>query len=247
MTNSTISESEIEKFTNLANEWWKYDGKFKTLHKFNPVRLEFIISQIKKHFNIANIEQIPLSGLKILDIGCGGGLMCEPLARLGAEVTGIDAVEKNIKSAQIHANQNNLNINYMLSAVEELQKNQKYDVILNLEVIEHVDNQKMFITKSCDLVNQGGLIFIATINKTIFSIVFAKYLAEYVLGFLPKGTHDWKKFLTPEDIYAMLLKNNFEVIESIGVNYKVLSDKWVKSKNMEANYIVSAKKINFLP
>ena len=247
MTNSTINESEVEKFTNLANEWWKYDGKFKTLHKFNPVRLEFIISQIKKNFNISNIEKMPLSGLKILDIGCGGGLMCEPLARLGAEVTGIDAVEKNIKSAQIHANQNNLNINYMLSAVEELQKNKKYDVILNLEVIEHVDNQKMFITKSCDLVNQGGLIFIATINKTIFSIVFAKYLAEYVLGFLPKGTHDWKKFLTPEDIYAMLLKNNFKIIESIGVNYKVLSDKWVKSKNMEANYIVSAKKINFLP
>lgn len=242
MTNSTINESEVEKFTNLANEWWKYDGKFKTLHKFNPVRLEFIISQIKKNFNISNIEEMPLSGLKILDIGCGGGLMCEPLARLGAEVTGIDAVEKNIKSAQIHANQNNLNINYMLSAVEELQKNKKYDVILNLEVIEHVDNQKIFISKSCDLVNQGGLMFIATINKTIFSIIFAKYLAEYVLGFLPKGTHDWKKFLTPEDIYAMLLKNNFEIIESIGVNYKVLSDKWVKSKNMEANYIVSAKK-----
>ena len=242
MKNSTINESEVEKFTNLANEWWKYDGKFKTLHKFNPVRLEFIISQIKKHFNISNIEQMPLSGLKILDIGCGGGLMCEPLARLGAEVTGIDAVMKNIKSAQIHANQNNLNINYMLSAVEELQKNKKYDVILNLEVIEHVDNQKIFISKSCDLVNQGGLMFIATINKTIFSIIFAKYLAEYVLGFLPKGTHDWKKFLTPEDIYAMLLKNNFEIIESIGVNYKVLSDKWVKSKNMEANYIVSAKK-----
>ena len=242
MTNSTISESEIEKFTNLANEWWKYDGKFKTLHKFNPVRLEFIISQIKKNFNISNIEEMPLSGLKILDIGCGGGLMCEPLARLGAEVTGIDAVEKNIKSAQIHADQNNLNINYMLSAVEELPKNRKYDIILNLEVIEHVNNQKLFISKSCDLVNQDGLMFIATINKTIFSIVFAKYLAEYVLGFLPKGTHDWKKFLTPEDIYAMLLKNNFEIIESIGVNYKVLSDKWVKSKNMEANYIVAAKK-----
>ena len=212
MTNSTINESEVEKFTNLANEWWKYDGKFKTLHKFNPVRLEFIISQIKKNFNISNIEEMPLSGLKILDIGCGGGLMCEPLARLGAEVTGIDAVEKNIKSAQIHADQNNLNINYMLSAVEELPKNRKYDIILNLEVIEHVNNQKLFISKSCDLVNQDGLMFIATINKTIFSIVFAKYLAEYVLGFLPKGTHDWKKFLTPEDIYAMLLKNNFEII-----------------------------------
>ena len=115
MANSTINKSEIEKFTNLANEWWKYDGKFKTLHKFNPVRLEFIISQIKKNFNTSNIEGKPLSGLKILDIGCGGGLMCEPLARLGAEVTGIDAVQKNIKSAQIHANQNELNINYKLN------------------------------------------------------------------------------------------------------------------------------------
>ena len=241
MANSTINESEVEKFTNLANEWWKYDGKFKTLHKFNPVRLEFIINQIKKNFDISNIEERPLAGLKILDIGCGGGLMCEPLARLGAEVTGIDAVEKNIKSAQIHANQNELNINYKLSAVEEL-PNKKYDIILNLEVIEHVNNQKLFISKSCELVNHGGLMFVATINKTIFSIVFAKYLAEYVLGFLPKGTHDWKKFLTPEDIYAMLIKNNFEIIESTGINYKVLSDKWVKSKNMEANYIVSAKK-----
>jgi 2-polyprenyl-6-hydroxyphenyl methylase/3-demethylubiquinone-9 3-methyltransferase len=242
MANSTINKSEIEKFTNLANEWWKYDGKFKTLHKFNPVRLEFIISQIKKNFNISNIEGKPLSGLTILDIGCGGGLMCEPLARLGAEVTGIDAVEKNIKSAQIHADQNDLNISYMLSAVEELPTNNKYDIILNLEVIEHVNNQKLFISKSCELVNHGGLMFVATINKTIFSIVFAKYLAEYVLGFLPKGTHDWRKFLPPEDVYAMMLKNNFEIVKSVGINYNVLSDKWVKSKRMEANYIVSAKK-----
>ena len=242
MTNSTINKSELEKFTNLANEWWKYDGKFKTLHKFNPVRLDFIIRQIKKNFEISDSKEQPLTSLKILDIGCGGGLMCEPLARLGAEVTGIDAVEKNIKSAQIHAEKNNLKINYMLNAVEELSIKNKYDVILNLEVIEHVDNQKVFISKSCDLVNDGGLMFIATINKTIFSIIFAKYLAEYVLGFLPKGTHDWKKFLTPEDIYAMLIKNNFQVLESIGISYKVLSDQWVKSKNMEANYIVSAKK-----
>ena len=242
MTNSTINKSEVEKFTNLANEWWKYDGKFKTLHKFNPVRLDFIIRQIKKNFEISDSKEQPLTSLKILDIGCGGGLMCEPLARLGAEVTGIDAVEKNIKSAQIHAEKNNLKIKYMLNAVEELSIKNKYDVILNLEVIEHVDNQKVFISKSCDLVNDGGLMFIATINKTIFSIIFAKYLAEYVLGFLPKGTHDWKKFLTPEDIYAMLIKNNFQVLESIGISYKVLSDQWVKSKNMEANYIVSAKK-----
>ena len=218
MTNSTINKSEVEKFTNLSNEWWKYDGKFKTLHKFNPVRLEFIISQIKKNFNTSNIEGKPLSGLKILDIGCGGGLMCEPLSRLGAEVTGIDAVEKNIKSAQIHADQNDLNISYMLGAVEELPTNNKYDIILNLEVIEHVNNQKLFISKSCELVNHGGLMFVATINKTIFSIIFAKYLAEYVLGFLPKGTHDWKKFLPPEDVYAMMLKNNFEIVKSVGIN-----------------------------
>ena len=242
MTNSTINESELKKFTSLASEWWKYDGKFKTLHKFNPVRLEFIINQIKQNFGIENKEENPLSGLKILDIGCGGGLVCEPLARLGAEVTGIDAVKKNVKSAQIHAEQNNLKINYILSAVEELSISNTYDIILNLEVIEHVNNQNLFISKSCELVGQGGLMFIATINKTLFSIVFAKYLAEYVLGFLPRGTHDWKKFLPPEDIYAMLIKNDFEVIKSIGINYNVLSDKWIKSKNMEANYIVAAKK-----
>lgn len=242
MTNSTINESELKKFTSLASEWWKYDGKFKTLHKFNPVRLEFIINQIKQNFGIENKEENPLSGLKILDIGCGGGLVCEPLARLGAEVTGIDAVKKNVKSAQIHAKQNNLKINYILSAIEELPINNTYDIILNLEVIEHVNNQNLFISKSCELVSQGGMIFVATINKTLFSIVFAKYLAEYVLGFLPRGTHDWKKFLPPEDIYAMLIKNDLEVIKSIGINYNVLSDKWIKSKNMEANYIVAAKK-----
>ena len=242
MTNSTINESELKKFTSLASEWWKYDGKFKTLHKFNPVRLEFIINQIKQNFGIENKEENPLSGLKILDIGCGGGLVCEPLARLGAEVTGIDAVKKNVKSAQIHAEQNNLKINYILSVVEELSISNTYDIILNLEVIEHVNNQNLFISKSCKLVGQGGLMFVATINKTLFSIVFAKYLAEYVLGFLPRGTHDWKKFLPPEDIYAMLIKNDFEVIKSIGINYNVLSDKWIKSKNMEANYIVAAKK-----
>jgi 2-polyprenyl-6-hydroxyphenyl methylase/3-demethylubiquinone-9 3-methyltransferase len=206
------------------------------------VRLEFIINQIKQNFGIENKEENPLSGLKILDIGCGGGLVCEPLARLGAEVAGIDAVKKNVKSAQIHAEQNNLKINYILGAVEELSISNTYDIILNLEVIEHVNNQNLFISKSCELVGQGGLMFIATINKTLFSIVFAKYLAEYVLGFLPRGTHDWKKFLPPEDIYAMLIKNDFEVIKSMGINYNVLSDKWIKSKNMEANYIVAAKK-----
>jgi len=242
MENSTVNKKEVEKFNNLANEWWKYDGKFKTLHKFNPIRLDFIIGIIRENFKQQNSDQLPLSGFTILDIGCGGGLLCEPLARLGAEVTGIDVVEKNIKSAQIHSNENNLKINYILSSIENLPKGKTFDVVLNMEVIEHVNNQKLFISRSCKIVNKNGLIFVATINKTLFSLVFAKYIAEYVLGFLPKGTHDWKKFLTPEETYSFLIKNNFSIIQSTGINYNVLKDKWEKSKNMIANYIVAGKK-----
>ena len=236
MNNSTINESEVEKFTNLANEWWKYDGKFKTLHKFNPVRLEFIISQIKKNFNILNIEEKPLSGLKILDIGCGGGLMCEPLARLGAEVTGIDAVEKNIKSAQIHANQNALSINYKLSSVEEL-PNKKYDIILNLEVIEHVNNQKLFISKSCNLVNHGGLMFVATINKTLKSYVFAIVGAEYIMRWLPIGTHEWEKFVIPKDLIKTLKKYNLSLDKLDGMKFNLIRDQWSISSDKSVNYI----------
>ena len=240
---SSIDDTEIEKFRNLSKEWWKHDGKFKTLHKFNPVRLSFIINTIKNHYNLNEDVHAPLAGINILDIGCGGGLISEPLARLGASVTGIDALEKNCITAKLHADDNNLKINYFQSTVEELNINNKFDVILNLEVIEHVKNQNEFIKKSCDLVNANGLMFIATINKTIFSLVFAKFMAEYVLGFLPKGTHDWNKFLTPEDVYAMLLQNQFDVMDSIGINYNPIRDSWNQSKNMNANFLVAGKKI----
>ena len=170
-------------------------------------------------------------------------MISEPLARLGASVTGIDALEKNCITAKLHADDNNLKINYFQSTVEELNINNKFDVILNLEVIEHVKNQNEFIKKSCDLVNANGLMFIATINKTLFSLVFAKFMAEYVLGFLPKGTHDWNKFLTPEDVYAMLLQNQFDVMDSIGINYNPIRDSWNQSKNMNANFLVAGKKV----
>ena len=240
--NSTVNDLEVEKFTKLAHEWWNYDGKFKTLHKFNPVRLKLIIEEIKHNFQTSEDQNKPLANISILDIGCGGGLMSEPLARLGAKVTGIDAVEKNIKSAQIHAKQNGLDINYLQSTVEELDNKNRFDVVLNLEVIEHVNNQELFVSKSCDLINDNGLIFIATINKTLFSLVFAKYIAEYVLGFLPKGTHEWSRFLTPEDIYGYLIKNNFEVLRSKGINYNPLKDAWYQSSKLNANFIISAKK-----
>ena len=240
--NSTVNDLEVEKFTKLAHEWWNYDGKFKTLHKFNPVRLELIIDDIKRNFKTTEDQNKPLSNISILDIGCGGGLMSEPLARLGAKVTGIDAVEKNVKSAQIHAEQNGLEINYLQSTVEELDNKNKFDVVLNLEVIEHVNNQELFVSKSCELINDNGLIFIATINKTLFSLVFAKYFAEYVLGFLPKGTHEWSKFLTPEDLYGYLIKNKFEVLQTKGINYNPIKDAWYKSSKLNANFIISAKK-----
>ncbi len=242
MDTSSIDKTEIDKFKNLAKEWWKHDGKFKTLHKFNPVRLEYIINTIKDHYSINQKNQLPLKGLSILDIGCGGGLISEPLARLGAEVTGIDALEKNCITAKIHAKENNLNIDYLNTTAEELNKNNKYDVILNLEVIEHVNNPKNFIKVCSDLVSSNGIMFVATINKSIFSLIFAKFMAEYILGFLPKGTHDWNKFLTPEDIYSFFIQNNFDVISNTGINYNPLKDEWFMSKRMSANFIVSGKK-----
>ena len=239
---SSIDKAEIDKFKNLAREWWKHDGKFKTLHKFNPVRLEYIINTIKDHYSIDQKNNLPLKGLSVLDIGCGGGLMSEPLARLGAQVTGIDALEKNCITAKMHAEENNLNINYLNKTAEELDKNKQYDVILNLEVIEHVNNPKNFIKECSSLVAANGIMFIATINKSIFSLIFAKFMAEYILGFLPKGTHDWNKFLTPEDIYSFFIQNNFDVISKTGVNYNPLKDEWFMSNRMDANFIVSGKK-----
>ena len=169
-------------------------------------------------------------------------MLCEPLSRLGANVTGIDASKQNIEAASIHAKNNNLNINYIHTTVEELDIKGSFDIILNMEVVEHVNNQKVFIKRSCELLNKNGLIFVATLNKTLFSLIFAKYTAEYILNFLPRGTHDWNKFLTPEEVYSFLIQNNCEVIESVGINFNPLLNSWNESKSMKANFIVAGKK-----
>ena len=238
---SSVNKKEIEKFSQMAAEWWDPSGKFKPLHKFNPIRIKYIKENIINSFKL-KAKQRPLDKINILDIGCGGGLLSEPMTRLGANVTGIDASKQNIEAASIHAKNNNLNINYIHTTVEELDIKGSFDIILNMEVVEHVNNQKVFIKRSCELLNKNGLIFVATLNKTLFSLIFAKYTAEYILNFLPRGTHDWNKFLTPEEVYSFLIQNNCEVIESVGINFNPLLNSWNESKSMKANFIVTGKK-----
>ena len=188
---STINKEEIQKFSKLSEEWWDVNGKFKPLHMFNPIRIEYILESIKKHFNIKKNKDAFLKGLRILDIGCGGGLISEPMARLGAKVTGIDASEKNINIAQLHAKKNGLKINYINSSPEKLNDTEKFDIILNLEIVEHVDNVNLYIKSCARLLNKNGLMFTATLNRTLVSYLKAIIGAEYILRWLPIGTHDW--------------------------------------------------------
>ncbi len=199
MAISTINKEEIEKFSSLAKEWWNPEGKFKPLHKFNPIRIEYIKKNIINEFKIKN-QKKPFSKLEILDIGCGGGLLTEPMYRLGGNLTGIDASKKNINIADIHAKENNLKINYICSSPENFKTKKKFDVILNMEIVEHVDDLNLFIKSSSKLLKKNGIMFIATINKTLKSYVFAIVGAEYILNWLPVGTHDWFKFVNPENL-----------------------------------------------
>ena len=191
---TTINQDEIQKFSKLADEWWDVSGKFKPLHMFNPIRIEYILDNIKDHFGESS-KELPLKGLKILDIGCGGGLMSEPMSRLGAEVTGIDASLKNIKVAKLHAEKNNLKINYINSSPENLHQDENYDIILNLEIVEHVDNVDLYFESCSKLLKKNGIMFTATLNRTFTSFIKAIIGAEYILRWLPVGTHDWNKFL----------------------------------------------------
>ncbi len=190
MANNTINKEEIEKFNKLANEWWDPEGKFKPLHKFNPIRIEYIKNNIIKNFKTKNKKK-PFFGLEILDIGCGGGLLTEPMNRLGGNLTGIDASQKNINIAKMHSKNNNLKINYICCSPENLKSKKKFDVILNMEIVEHVDDLNFFIERSSDLLKKNGLMFVATINKTVKSYLFAIVGAEYILYWLAVGTHVW--------------------------------------------------------
>ena len=242
MKNITVNKTEIDKFSKLASEWWDPNGKFKPLHKFNPVRLDYIKKSITKKFKNKNISK-PLKNIKILDIGCGGGLLCEPLSRLGAEVVGIDASEKNIKIAKIHAKKNNLNVNYFCASPENFKTKLKFDVILNMEIVEHVNDVNFFLKESSKFLKKNGLMFVATLNKTLKSYVFAILGAEYILRWLPIGTHDWNMFIDPKVLNELCKKNSLTLEELHGVKYNMITREWSLSSDDSVNYMARFKKI----
>ena len=239
---TTINKEEIQKFSNLADQWWDVNGKFKPLHMFNPIRIEYITETIKQHFKINSNKANFLSGLNILDIGCGGGLISEPMTRLGGNVTGIDASEKNIKIAKIHSEKNKLKINYINKSPEQLENTEKFDIILNLEIVEHVDNVNLYIKSCYNLLKKDGLMFTATLNRSLISYLKAIIGAEYILRWLPIGTHDWNKFLKPEELEKILQNENFSTVDIKGLEFNPIFNKWKRTDNLSVNYIISSLK-----
>jgi 2-polyprenyl-6-hydroxyphenyl methylase/3-demethylubiquinone-9 3-methyltransferase len=241
MKTNTINKEEIEKFSKIAEEWWDPEGKFKPLHKFNPIRISYIKNNIVESFKLENKKK-PLENIKILDIGCGGGLLSEPLSRLGAEVVGIDASSKNINVANLHAKKNHLNIKYLCTSPENFKTDIKFDVILNMEIIEHVEDVDFFLKSCSKLLKKDGIMFVATLNKTLKSYLFAIIGAEYILRWLPIGTHEWEKFVKPDDLINILKKYNFELNALDGMKFNPLKDEWSLSSDKSINYIGKFKK-----
>ena len=239
---TTINKEEIQKFSKLADEWWDVKGKFKPLHMFNPIRIEYITEEIKKHFKINDNKTNFLNGLKILDIGCGGGLISEPMTRLGGKVTGIDASEKNIKVAKIHSKKNKLEINYLNKSPEQLKSLENFDVILNLEIVEHVENVGLYVKSCSSLLKKDGIMFTATLNRSLMSYLKAIVGAEYILRWLPIGTHDWNKFLKPEELEKLLQNEKFSTVDIKGFEFNPILSKWKKSNNLSVNYIITSSK-----
>jgi len=236
MKNNTINKEEIEKFSKIAEEWWNPNGKFKPLHKFNPIRISYLKENIIKTFKLDQ-KKIPLKNVKILDIGCGGGLLSEPISRLGAEVTAIDASKKNIEVAKLHAKKNNLKINYICTSPEKLRIKSQFDVILNMEIVEHVEDINFFLKSCSKLLKKNGIMFVATLNKTLKSYIFAIVGAEYVLRWLPIGTHEWEKFIKPEDLVSIQKENNLLVEKVDGMKFNILTNQWSVSRDKSVNYI----------
>ena len=241
---TTIDPAEIEKFAAIADEWWDPFGKFKPLHKFNPVRLAYIRDGACAHFDRDRRGKKPLEGLRLLDIGCGGGLVAEPMRRLGAEVVAIDAAERNVKTAMAHAQPLGLDIDYRATTVEALAEagEPPFDIILNLEVVEHVADVDLFLAASASLLKPGGMMVVATINRTLKALALAKVGAEYVLRWLPAGTHDPRKFVKPEEAEAPLLRKGLSVTAQAGFSYNPFLDIWRVSDDMGVNYMLTAVK-----
>ncbi len=239
---TTINKEEIQKFSKLAEEWWDVNGKFKPLHMFNPIRIEYITEIIKKYLKISKNKDNFLEGLSILDIGCGGGLISEPMARLGAKVTGIDASQKNINVAQLHSKKSGLRIRYLNSSPEQLNSSEQFDIILNLEIVEHVDNVNLYIKSCHKLLKKNGIMFTATLNRSFVSYLKAIIGAEYILRWLPVGTHDWNKFLKPEELENLLSQEKFSTLDIKGLEFNPFNKKWSKSNNLSVNYIICSLK-----
>ncbi len=238
----SIDPAEVAKFTAMAAEWWDPKGKFRPLHKFNPVRLGFIRDTVERQFGLDPQARRPFEGLRFLDIGCGGGLVSEPMARLGAQVTAVDASEANIKTAMTHAQQSGLEIDFRAGTVEGLidAGEPLFDVVLNLEVVEHVADPAQFLKDCASLVKPGGLTIVATLNRTAKAFALAIVGAEYVLGWLPRGTHEFEKFLRPEEIEAPLKSAGLNVDPAQGVSFNPLSDQWRLSGDTKVNYMMVA-------
>ncbi|MGB0748794.1 MAG: bifunctional 2-polyprenyl-6-hydroxyphenol methylase/3-demethylubiquinol 3-O-methyltransferase UbiG [Magnetospiraceae bacterium] len=239
----TAAPEEVARFTAMADEWWDPDGKFKPLHKFNPVRLNYIKYKLAKHFGLDPAGRAPLEGLRILDIGCGGGLVAEPVSLMGAEVLGIDASEKNTRIAATHAAETGAPVTYAHRLPEEMAAaGDRFDVVLNLEVVEHVPDVGEFMGVCSSLVKPGGVMLCATLNRTLKSLALAKIGAEYVLRWLPQGTHDWRKFVKPSELAASLRAHGLNVDDLTGVSFNPLVDAWSLSRDLEVNYLAFATK-----
>ena len=236
MKNNTINKKEIEKFSKIAEEWWNPNGKFKPLHNFNPIRVKYIKENITRKFALKHSSK-PLKNIQVLDIGCGGGLLCEPMFRMGAEVIGIDASKKNIEVAKFHAKKNKLKIEYKTTSPEKFKTNKKFDVVLNMEIVEHVEDINFFIQESSRLLKKNGLMFVATLNKTLKSYAFAILGAEYILKWLPIGTHDWDKFVKPNELINISKKNKLSLEKLEGMQFNILNNTWKISNDTSVNYI----------
>lgn len=238
---TTIDQSEIDRFSALASEWWNPSGKFRPLHKFNPVRLAYIRDQVCAHYGRDVRSAKPLDGLRVLDIGCGGGLLSEPMARMGAEVVGADASATNIEVARIHAEGSGVGVDYRAETAEALaEAGETFDIVLNMEVVEHVSDVDLFLASCAGMVRPGGLMFVATINRTMKAMALAIVGAEYVLRWLPRGTHQYEKLVRPEELAKPLGLAGMRIVERTGVSYSPLQDRWTLSRDMDVNYMILA-------
>ena len=240
---ASIDPAEIAKFERIAAEWWDPKGKFAPLHKFNPVRLSFIRDQAAAHFGRGGTGLRPFEGLTLLDIGCGGGLLCEPMSRLGFAVTGADASARNIATATAHAAQTGVAVNYRAASAEVLAaEGLSFDIVLNMEVIEHVADVAGYLAACTALVKPGGITIVATLNRTLKSLALAKIGAEYVLGWLPRGTHDWTRFVPPAKLKRSLEEAGLNILKTQGVSFDPLAWDWKLSSDVDVNYMVVAKR-----